>query len=184
MAKGTRNIELILYDIDDVYRVKKICNDNNYDYAYIFHNMDVKDDLSDFKKEHYHFQLYSENQKTYENWSKFLGVPIQYIQQIHKKSSAIRYLIHADNNDKFQYNIEDIQCNMEIIRYFTQLVSDETNEMDIIISYISYANRHISYKELMNYVLDNNCWSTYRRNYAIIKDYLYEHNTLVTNRLT
>lgn len=177
-----RNVEFILYDIDEVYNGIKVCEKNNFEYAFIFHDKDIKDDLSDFKKEHYHFQVYYSNQKQLEKWGELFNVPLTRVQKISNKQSAIRYLIHADNNDKYQYDISNINTNMEIIKYFDKLISNESNEIDLLISYIDYHKRHIAVKELINYVLDNNIWGTFRRNYSILKDLLNEHNLLFTNR--
>lgn len=177
----TRNIELILYDIEEVYNCITICNNNNFEYAYILHNKDLKEDLSDFKKSHYHFQVYNEFQKELLTWSKLFGLNFARVQKISNKKSAIRYLIHADNNDKFQYDIVDINSNFEIIKYFDKLISDENCEIDLIFTYIDFHKRKIGIKELIDYVLDNNIWGTFRRNYSIIKDLLYEHNLWFTN---
>lgn len=180
----TRNVELILYDIEHVYRCLSICKKNNYDYSYIYHDKDIKindnGEIDGFKKGHYHFQVYNEHQKELDTWGEIFGIKSVYIQKILNKKSAIRYLIHADNNDKFQYDVTSIVSNFEIIKYFDKLISDENCEIDLIFTYIEYHKRKIGVKEIIDYVLDNNIWSTFRRNYSIIKDLLYEHNIWFT----
>lgn len=177
----TRNVELILYDLEDVYRCVMLCNKNNFEYAYIYHDKDLKEDLNDFKKAHYHFQVYNENDKELTTWARVFDIDLPRVQKISNKKAAIRYLIHADNNDKFQYEIINITSNFEIIKYFDKLVSDENCEIDLIFTYIEYHKRKIGVKEIIDYVLDNNIWGTFRRNYSIIKDLLYEHNLWFTN---
>ena len=176
-----RNVELILYEIEEVYTAIMLCNEYKFEYAYIYHNKDLKDDLSDYKKAHYHFQVYYEYQKEIDTWGNLFHLPLSRVQKINNKKSAIRYLIHADNNDKFQYDITGITSNFEIIKYFDKLISDENCELDLIFTFIEYHKRNIGYKELINYVLDNNIWGSFRRNYSIIKDLLYEHNLWFTN---
>lgn len=175
-----RNIELILYEIEDVYNCITICKANGFDYAYIYHDKDLNDDLSDFKKAHYHFQVYAKNQKEINKWCEIFVINSARVQKIENKVKAIRYLIHADNNDKFQYNIEDINNSFPIIQYFNKLINDETCEIDLIFSYIFISKRYIGVKEIIDFVLENNIWSTFRRNYSIIKDLLIEHNLLFT----
>lgn len=175
-----RNVELILYDLNEVYNAISICNLKQFDYCYCYHDKDIKADLSDYIKAHYHFQVYSDYQKELEKWQELFGVPSHQLQKINNKKSAIRYLIHADNNDKHQYNIEDIVSNFEIIKYFNKLISDEACEIDLIYSYITLQKRRIGTKEIIDYVLDNNIWGTFRRNYSIIRDLLSEHNLLFT----
>ena len=176
----TRNVELILYDIEEVYKCKKMCEISNYSYAYCYHDKDLLENLSDFKKAHYHFQVYSENVKELDKWVEIFEVNSARVQKIDNKKAAIRYLIHADNNDKYQYEIQNIVSNFEIIKYFDKLISDETCEIDLILTYIDFHKRRIGTKEILDYVLDNNIWSTFRRNYSIIRDLLSEHNLMFT----
>lgn len=178
----TRNTEFILYEQNEVYNAIRICNENNFEYAYIYHDKDLKEDLTEFKKAHWHFQVFNEYQKELTTWANLFNVNLPRTQKITNKKSAIRYLIHADNNDKFQYDVTNIVSNFDFINYFNKLINDESNEIDIIFTYIDYHKRHVGTKELVNYVLDNNIWGTFRRNYSIIKDLLYEHNLLFTNR--
>lgn len=175
-----RNVEIISYDIEEVYSIIDKAKKNNIDYYYIYHNLDINDDGT-LKKPHYHIQLYNDNQKLIENWQKFYNVPSNRIEKIHNKIQAIRYLIHCDNNEKFQYQLEDIVTNSEIIKYFKSTISNENNEIELIYLHITKLKRHIGYKELWDFVIDNGIWSTYRRNYSIIKDLLYDHNLLFTN---
>lgn len=176
-----RNIEMILYDMEEVYKCISVCNQYGFQYAFAYHDKDLKEDLTDFKKAHYHFQVYYDNQKELTTWGKLFDIELNRVQKINNKASAIRYLIHADNNEKAQYDIINIQSNFEIIKYFDKLISNESNEIDLILCYIEYHKRKIGNKELIDYVLDNNIWGTFRRNYSIIKDLLSEHNLWFTN---
>lgn len=175
-----RNVEIISYNIEEVYSIIDKAKKNNIDYYYIYHNLDVNDDGT-LKKPHYHIQLYCDNQRTIENWVKFYAVDPNRVEKIKNKISAIRYLIHCDNNEKYQYQLEDICSNGEIIKYFKSTISSENNEIELIYLHITKLKRHIGYKELWDFVIDNGIWSTYRRNYSIIKDLLYDHNLLFTN---
>lgn len=179
MKKNSRNYEIILYSEVEVNRIVNLCLLNGFDYAFILHDKDLKEDLTEYKKIHYHFQIYMYNQKTISALSKLLDVKENYIQYIRDKKSAIRYLCHADNNEKAKYEIFEIKSNMDLAPYFNNLISNETIELEIIIDYINRP-KLISKIDLFHYVLDNNIWSTYRRNYSIISDYISEHNLLFT----
>lgn len=119
------------------------------------------------------------NQKTISALSKIIGIKDNYIQYIDDKKKAIRYLTHADNNDKASYDIQDIKTNIDLSSYFNNLISDESIDIEMIIEFIEQ-DKQISYRALMRYVINLGIWSTYRRNYSIIKDILYEHNLLFT----
>lgn len=179
MEKGTRNYEIILYTSEECTRLVNICIDRGFDYAFIKHDKDLKEDLSDFKDVHFHFLVFMPIQKTISALSDILHISSNYIQYIRSKKSAIRYLVHADNNDKADYDILDIKSNLDLTKYFNNLISDENIEIEMIMEFIQ-VNRQVSYKALMRFVIDAGMWSTYRRNYSIIKDLLYEHNLLFT----
>ncbi len=181
MKYESRNYEIILYTTEECIRLVNICIENGFDYAYIKHDKDLKQDLSDFKDLHFHFLIFMPNQKTISALSKILNVGENYIQFVKNKRGAIRYLTHADNNDKADYDILDIKSNMDLTKYFQNIVSDESVEIEMIIEFIQ-VSRAISYKALMRFVIDAGIWSTYRRNYSIIKDLVYEHNLVFTNR--
>lgn len=175
-----RNIELILYDIEEVYNSIEISKKLGFDYAYIYHDKDLKDDLSDFKKAHYHFQVYAKNQKEIDKWCEIFSINSARVQKIENKIKAIRYLIHADNNEKYQYELINLNSSFSVLKYFDKLINDESCEIDLIFTYIYYQKKYVSTKELIDYVLENNIWSTFRRNYSIIRDLIIEHNLLFT----
>lgn len=180
MAKGQRNYEIILYLIEDVNRFVDICIQNGFDYCFIYHDKDLKEDKSDFKKAHYHFHIYMPNQKSLSKVSEIFNIKENYIEYINYKPSAIRYLTHADYNEKYNYDIFSIKSNFDITKYFNNLISDEQTEIEIIMEFI-HRKKRIDLYDVYKYVVDNNIWSTYRRNYSIIKDLIYEHNLYFTN---
>lgn len=169
-----RNIELILYDRDEIARIISICNDYNFNFAYAFHDKDIKDDNSGLKKAHYHFDIFYKDQKSLSSWSKILNIPKNMIEIIDDKKRKIRYLIHIDNKNKYQYDYEIIQSNFDIRPYFIDK-SSESDDILLIISFIDN-NSYIKYRDLFNFILSKGLWSTFRRNYTIIKDLLFEHN--------
>lgn len=181
MKYESRNYEIILYTTEETQRLVNICIEKGFDYAFIKHDKDLKEDLSDFKKVHFHFLIFMQNQKTISALSKVLSVNENQIQFIRNKRGAIRYLTHADNNDKADYDINDIKSNLDLYQYFSNVVSDENIDIQMIVEFIDFQKKTISFKALMRFVVDAGMWSTYRRNYTIIKDLLYEHNLIFTD---
>lgn len=45
---------------------------------------------------------------------KELGIKENYIEEVKKFNNAIQYLIHYNDPDKYQYNIEDVKGNLAI----------------------------------------------------------------------
>lgn len=174
-----RNIEIISYDLDELFEIINKCDRRGDVYYYIYHDKDITD-TGELKKPHYHVQLYSDEEKRISTWASIYNVTDNRIEKIKNKISAIRYLTHCDNNEKYQYQIENIGTNGDLMKYFKSTISSEGNEIELIYEYITNLKRQISYKEMWDYVIGNGIWSTYRRNYSIIKDLLYDHNLLFT----
>lgn len=172
-----RNIELILYQYDRVVEVTEICIKNKFDYAFILHDKDKKDDGT-LKKAHYHFRIFYKDKKTISAWAKIFNVKENEIEILKDKKKAIQYLVHYNNEDKYQYNIEDIISNFDIKQYFANK-SDENFDIKLITDYISTIKTHIKFSDLKDFVLDNNLWGSYRRSYSIIRDLVFEHNSMV-----
>lgn len=183
--KKYRSYELILYPenelhMDIICEVKK-----KYDHAYILHNKDLKEDLSEYKKEHYHLLIFLKNQRTISSLAKELNIDNPNLINIVKdKKKAIRYLIHADNNEKEQYDVDNIQTNMDIAPYFKNLVSDETCDIQIILDFLdTNDNNLISFRNFVSFIREANIWSTYRRNQFIINKLIEEHNNVLKGEI-
>lgn len=92
-------------EVLDYFRSLKYC-------AFIYHDKDLKTDLSgeleELKKPHYHIVVKYDNATTPQAISKKCGVPTNYIQSIRSERQMIRYLIHKDHPDKYQYEYNDI----------------------------------------------------------------------------
>ena len=169
-----RNIEIILYDYDRVIEITNICIKNNFDYAFILHDKDIKDDGT-LKKAHYHFRIFYKDKKSVSAWSKIFGVKENEIEILKDKKRAIRYLIHYDSDSKYHYDFDDIITNFNINEYFKDR-NDENFDIKLITDYISTKRGIIRFSDLKDFVLDNQLWASYRRSYSIIRDLVFEHN--------
>ena len=106
--KSSRSWELVLYpDAENYCCDEVIANAVQYfeQWAYILHDSDITAD-GDAKKSHYHFYGKCSTPRTPQSVANVLGVPLESIRNVNRWKSAIRYLIHADNPEKFQYEPE------------------------------------------------------------------------------
>ena len=183
MNKRYYCIELILYT-DNANHIKLLETlTNKYHFAFILHDKDTNDDGT-LKKEHYHLLIFFDNAR----WGTAILKEIDIdnpnlIEFRENKASAIQYLIHSNNHDKFQYDYNDIQSDIDISVYFNNLKNKETIDIAILFDYISNYIGILTFYQLYSYVLSNNLWSTYRRNYTILKDLIQEHNSCFTNNI-
>lgn len=163
---------MVLYKETESYDYNEVIKyiENNYEnYAYIVHDRDDK-------KIHTHVLVHFKNKRYATAISKELGVPINYIEKANL-IPYLRYLIHFDDEDKFQYNVDDVRGPMK-----KQLISildpklDEVEQVSIISSFIFENSDYLSHTSLLQYVLRVKCYSAYRRNFALFNQLILEHN--------
>lgn len=171
------NFELILFLDSKTYdlfrildKVRKNCN-----YAYILHDKDED------KKPHYHVLCFFRTQHSISAIKKLFNLENQSIQVIKNKVGAIQYLIHKNDLEKYQYDINDIATNFEISKYFDNRVDSENQVIYDLITYIKNSNNIIYLKNFYDYILANNYWPYYRRNAYMINELIKEHNLYLTN---
>lgn len=179
MNKRYYLIEIILYtdNINHLELFKEL--KEKYDYAYILHDKDLNEDGT-IKKPHYHFLVFFKNARWGNAILKNINIDNPNLIEFKTdKVQAIRYLIHADNKHKFQYDIKDISSSFDLDLYFKDTTNEEKDIL-LIIEFIGQYCGILTYYQIYYYVIENGLWSTYRRNYSIIKDLLQEHNSCFT----
>lgn len=163
--KSSRSWELVLYpDAENYCCDEVIANAVQYfeQWAYILHDSDTTA-VGDAKKSHYHFYGKCPTPRTPQSVSNVIGVPLESIRNVNKWKSAIRYLIHADNPEKFQYEPDSVSSNFPLDGIFT--ISDD-KQARLIMQHI-LDTRSSSIVELTSWALDNGCYSGFRRGFAI-----------------
>ena len=74
----------------------------------------------DTKKEHWHFVIECENQKTRNSLAKCLKLDTErFIEPCDKYKGALMYLIHY-NTEKYQYSVDELLGSAEWISYITE----------------------------------------------------------------
>lgn len=119
------------------------------------HDKDVNPDGT-IKKPHWHVILMYGGKKSYSQVleiTEMLHVPIP--QKIQNIKGAVRYLVHTDNPEKYQYNREDIICHggADIDQYFEMSSSSRERVLWDIMQFIR--NEEItSYSAFIGYCQD------------------------------
>ena len=173
----SKNYAMILYpenekDITTLEYIKM-----NYKYAYIIHDRDT-DENGEIKKKHIHVFYEFENERSITSIAKELNVEEYDIEKIRNKKGAIRYLIHKDSPNKFQYKIDEIQTNISNIETYMKDKTTENEDMIKIISFLYGERRKVMIFEVLGFCLDNDCYSTFRRSGNQIIKIIEEHNLL------
>ena len=107
------------YDVIEIavieQRIKSLTNIKKY--AIIIHDKDLLES-GEPKKKHFHAIMTFSNATTSEVVAKTLQVEEQYINKIRTTTkSAMLYLVHRNNPEKYQYKPEEVVANFDYIEY-------------------------------------------------------------------
>lgn len=86
-------------------------------------------------KPHTHFVFTTNGSRTIKMIAQKLEIEPNYVQVVRKITAMYRYLIHADNPEKRQYNLEDIQTN-HMVDFKISLQGN--NEKDVNSLFLEY----------------------------------------------
>lgn len=151
------------YDCDSVLGCLSVVFE---EWAYVIHDMDT-DKNGEVKKAHIHWvgKLTSPALLSTVAGSHKLGVPENSVEYCKNWKYAVRYLVHKDSPDKFQYSPDVVVSNFDIAPMLDGKQS-EVVKVRMIRQYIRESHC-TSVEQLLDWCLDNDCWSEYRRSFAI-----------------
>ena len=121
------------------------------------HDKDTDPD-GEVKKPHYHVMIEFECVKSFEQIKEItdsINQPIP--QKVMNPRSLVRYFMHMDNPDKYQYNIAELQVfgGADINEALKPTYTEKSSIMQDIISFVE-TNDIIELKEIIEYSLHNN----------------------------
>lgn len=164
------------YDCQSVLLTLSVVFDS---WSYILHDMDV-DGNGELKKPHYHWVGHRRTAEGKDSpcsvvtVANALGIPANDVEYCKSEKAAIRYLIHTDEPDKYQYDRALIQSNISLDKYFKDKLCDDNAR--IILNYI-FDNRPSTISEVANWAIETGVWSEFRRGFAVwsqvIREVLY-----------
>ena len=177
--KKSNSFCMILYKDSTSYNYNDIINyiEKNYDrYAYIEHEAEEED-----KKNHTHVVMYFKNRRYATAIAKndFNSNVIDLKLKSCNLIPMLRYLIHYDDEDKKQYDIDLVKGPLKekLVNVIKDKNTDKDNLNDII-DFILSCSCKVTFKSVFVYCLNMNYFSSYLRYYAIIRDIIQEHNNL------
>lgn len=179
IEKRYRNFMILLYpEWDNFKDILQDLKGSFKNYAYIKHIAEEEE-----KKEHIHFILSLDNPRSIYSLSKRIEVPSNLIQNIKSLRGSCRYLIHKDNEEKIQYDLEQVICSNSFkstyYKSFDDLLSDE-EILDNIYSFI-YDNRQlecVSLEIMLTKYVCANAWErVFKRYYNTITKLIYYKNS-------
>lgn len=175
----SRNFCLLLYPEEDISHKKALDYIKlNYDYALITHTNDKTEEGS-LKKAHTHVVISLPNGKWNTALASDIGIEYNYIQRCRSLNNALEYLIHYNDDSKYQYSINDVQGSLKskLIRILQNDKKDENEKAFQLIDYIYNKREYISMVEFCQYCCEIGMWDVFRRAGAIYIRLLDEHNS-------
>ena len=147
----------------------------SFDCAYILHDFDTLD-TGELKKAHYHVVFTFPNPRYLSSVADDLGISENYIERCIKLNSSLRYLIHADNPDKYQYSLDAVGGSLkDRLRKLVCVVSEEQQVLSLI-KYLDDTDGFVSYRNFLIYACENGLYSSFRRLGCGVKFLLDEKN--------
>lgn len=112
MSRYVRYITITDNDPANWDKIIKVAKSSYKYYWYIFHDSDT-DDNGQIKKKHLHLVCYDSSPSTIKKAiSNFEGCTLPNLVEACRNGRAmLRYLIHLDDKDKFQYESKQVQTN-------------------------------------------------------------------------
>lgn len=185
--------EVVIYEDDPLFKEQYEALTVVNDAIWIKHDKDVfnedvlnddgtiKYNAGDLKKAHYHFILKFKNGCTISALAKRVKVSTSQIQIIRRGlNSALRYLIHYAQDEKYQYSIEEVHSNSNnLMARFEQQIIDDTPEVQRvqqIQEMIEKFDGYIYLGILGKSVQKANIWDAFRRNLTYFLRLVDLHN--------
>lgn len=175
----SRKHGLLLYP-EDATHVEALEKIKSYDYALICHDKD-KDDKGELKKAHWHVVINFKQGRWRNAVAKELGITPNYIREIGNEERALEYLIHFNEEEKFQYPIKEVEgpLKKKLERYIQQDDTPEEDKVEGMIAHIISQTKRVKVTEFALYCAQKGVWDVFRRSSVIFCKILDEHNQTV-----
>lgn len=171
---------LLLYQESDSYNITEVLErvSELVEYYYILHDKDIDESTGELKKAHYHVVCGTGANTTDSAIAKRLGIDTQWIQACKSKPKAKRYLVHADNADKYQYSATEVISSVPY-----SIARDEGSQVKMLLEWLDSVNHVVTTTELLRWSVENDCYGCLRRGANLFRDIVKEHNMEVSKNV-
>lgn len=149
-----RKIYEIVTDVDKIEKetLERGLNNNAIrEWAYIIHDKDIDDD-GNYIRAHYHIAIRLKYAQELKHVAKWFEVQENFIELCKGTyQDLLKYLIHENCPDKYQYDVNDIVCNFDYQKVKDKKVGNERLE-EIINGIVSGKIREYNYFEYIDAV--------------------------------
>ena len=148
MSKYVRYITVTDNVPENFDKIIKVAKSSYKYYWYVFHDKDL-DDNGTVKKRHLHLVCYDSSPASISKAIKnFEGCTLpNCVEACRNGRAMLRYLIHKDDPDKFQYDPKDVESNN--IGQFSEAIEDSDNVVSLFKDYEDLRTAKISVGEFI-----------------------------------
>lgn len=170
----------VLYPEDPTHAacIEKL-KSGGYNFAAILHDKDVYEDgdhKGELKKAHWHIVMRFKNAVWNTALAKELGIEPNYLEECRNVDASLCYLVHYGNDEKFQYDYENVFGPLRL-RLATLLTdTDEGTRALNIVDIIDNSPGMIGYTELIRKCVAAGLYSDLRRMGTFAVGLMREHN--------
>ena len=171
----------VLYPDDDSHReaIEKL-KSGGYNFAAILHDKDVYEDgehAGELKKPHWHIVLRFKNAVWNTAIAKELGITANYLEACKDVDACLLYLVHFGNEEKAQYNYEEVFGPLRLKLATLLSDTDEGTRVLNIVEIIENSPGPIGYSELLKKAVAAGLYADLRRMGHLATCLVREHNT-------
>jgi len=179
----SRKFCLLLYPLEDETHAKALEYIKlNYDYAYIVHDKD-KNEEGELKKSHTHVIIALPNAKWNTALSEDLGIPTNYIEKCRSYDNALEYLIHYNDDTKFQYDISCVRGNL--IKELNKVIANDGKDENVkayeLIDFIRNYDGILDEFDFTQHCCEVGMWDVFRRASYIYLRLIDRHNSQIND---
>lgn len=186
-AVRSRNFCFLFYPSEDKTHAMalRILESSDLQWCAIQHDRDVEDDGQTFKKAHVHGIIrFSSAQSIYGVASR-LGVAPNYLQCCSDVVSAMQYLCHANDLDKYQYPdtciygscVDQARTYVLTARNCSSVPRlSESEAFGNILEFVSSWEGYLRYSDVCAWAVTSGLFGYFRQSYSIVRDLVSEHN--------
>lgn len=176
----SRNYCAVLYPEDATHAacIEKLLN-GGYNFAGILHDKDVYEDgenKGQLKKPHWHIVIKFTNAIRCSALSKDLGIEPNYLQKCSSLDSALLYLVHEGNADKYQYDHEAVFGPLKSKLVVLLADDDEGTRAVKLADIIDNCPGPMGYSELLRKAAAAGLYADLRRMGSLAVRIVQEHN--------
>lgn len=181
----SRAFKLNLYEEDSTHSNALSLIPDFCDYALIKHDSDIDDD-GNLKKEHIHVFIRFDNPRYLLSVARDLGIASNYIRPCGDQRSFVRYLVHADSPNKFQYDRSLISTNIsdDVDKWLSSDREKSEGEKVLeILDILDGISDYLDTRSFVRLICKAGLFDVYRRSQFTFLQALKEHNQSWHNAL-